>query len=814
MEGFRMMNVRQQLAGTARPIFRRLCGALALSFGLAAGAADAGGRDVARERILQQADNRPLTSLRAAAERGRAAGYRPGPPREVINFRGEGESRFSGPTQATEGIMQTTAGANRATTLSAGFFGASNNDNGTELGFLIAPPDTDGQVGFDSAGNGYYLQMINLLTTVFDLNGNVISGPFASNVFWAGIGGNCEPNNQGDPIVLYDDQAQRWLVSQFAFPDDLSTFSQCVAISRTGDPTGGYNRYEFNFDSFGFNDYPKHGITTDSITMMANLFTERRGGGPFGGGFTFAGSFLGVMDKAAMYAGNPASLIGFNIGSNEFGFVAGDLDGPGTAPNLFATAMSTAGVFDIWRIDVDWASQNASVNQIAAIPISPFDNDFCGAAREACIPQPNNGPALEAIGDRLMHRLQIRDFGSYRTMVTAHSVDVGGGRAGIRWYEMRDAGAGWSLHQEGTYAPNDGENRWMPSIAMNAAGDIGVGYMLSSTSTFVSTAITGQTASASGTGMFDAGEQFCANGSGVQLDVNRAGDYSSTSVDENTGTFWHTNEVFTQTGQFQWNTYVCSFTVGTGGGNVPPNAAFASSCNNLDCSFDGSASSDSDGSIVAYAWDYGDGNGGSGQVVNHSYAAEGGYSVTLTVTDDGGASASTTQTVTVDDGINDPPVADLAFDCNGLSCSFDGSGSSDADGTIVAYDWDYGDGNGGSGATVSHSYAADGSYVVSLTVTDDGGATATATASVSVADIPISLSVNGRKQRGRHILDYSWSGAGSSQVDIVRDGLIVATTANDGAFTENTGNTGGASYVLQVCEAGTGTCSNTVTVNF
>ncbi len=76
--------------------------------------------------------------------------------------------------------------------------------------------------------------------------------------------------------MLYDEAANRWLVSQFAFPDNLNSFSQCVAISQTGDPTGGYNRYEFSFDNIGFNDYPKHGIVSDSITMIANIFRKAR----------------------------------------------------------------------------------------------------------------------------------------------------------------------------------------------------------------------------------------------------------------------------------------------------------------------------------------------------------------------------------------------------------------------------------------------------------------------------------------------------------------------------------------------------------
>ena len=595
--------------------------------------------ETAFERIKVRAENRPLESYANAGAEARTKIVRPAGPREVPNFRGQGR-----PMQGTadpslpDAVLQESSGSG-TTAVGTGFPGASNNDNGSVLGFLIAPPDTDGEVG-----PNHFVQMINLLTTVYDKQGNILQGPFPSNSIWSGIGGNCEPYNQGDPIVLYDETADRWLVSQFAFPDSLNSFSQCVAISQSGDPTAGYNRYEFSFDNIGFNDYPKHGIVNDSITMIANLFRKR------GPRFTFGGTYLGVMDKASMYAGQSASLIGFNIGTGEFGFVAGDLDGPGSSDALFATAMSTASAFDIWQIDVDWATENASVNQIASIPVTPFDSDLCGASREACIPQPNGGPALEAITDRLMHRLQIRDFGAYKTMVTAHTVDVGNGRAGIRWYEFRNPGTAWSLYQEGTFGPTDGQHRWMPSAAMNAAGDIGVGYLLASGNTFVSTAAAGQSAAQSGSGFLDSGEIVCASGSGVQQDTGRSGDYSATSIDPVDDSFWHTNEVFVTTGQFQWSTFVCNFTVGDGGGtgNNAPAASFTSSCTDLTCDFT-DTSIDSDGTISAWSWNFGDGGSSTLQNPTHTYAAGGSYTVTLTVTDDDGASDVATDSVTVTD---------------------------------------------------------------------------------------------------------------------------------------------------------------------
>ncbi len=602
--------------------------------------------DIARDKITAHATNRPLLSLRGAAEQAALNIPARRPPHEVLNYRGPGrDNAGAGPAQgpsAPDAVLQTSQGSG-TTAQGSGFFGANNNDNGSLLGFLIAPPDTDGAVGAS-----YYVQMINLLTTVFDKAGNGILGPFPSNAFWSGMSGLCEANNQGDPVVLYDDANGRWLVSQFAFPDNMKSFAQCVAVSQTGDPTGAWNRYEFSFDGYGLNDYPKHGIVSNSITMTANIFAPR------GRQFFYSGTFLGVMDKAAMEAGQPASLVGFNIGSGEFGFVAGDLDGGGTAPALFATAMSHSNEFDIWQIDIDWNNPgNASVSHIASLPVTPFSSSLCSDSRGACIPQPDSGPKLESLSDRLMHRLQIRDFGSYRTMVAAHTIDVGGGRAGIRWYELRQpSGGNWSIYQQGTFGPNDGEYRWMPSIAMNAAGDIGIGYMIANTSTYVSTAAAGQSAAQSGSGLLDSGETVCAAGSGVQTGVNRSGDYSATSVDPVNDSFWHTNEVFTSTGNFQWNTYVCEFDVGSGGGgggNNPPTAGFSYGCTALDCSFTDS-STDSDGSIASWSWAFGDGNTSTAQNPSHTFSADGTYTVSLTVTDNGGATDSTSQSVTVSGG--------------------------------------------------------------------------------------------------------------------------------------------------------------------
>jgi PKD repeat protein len=185
-------------------------------------------------------------------------------------------------------------------------------------------------------------------------------------------------------------------------------------------------------------------------------------------------------------------------------------------------------------------------------------------------------------------------------------------------------------------------------------------------------------------------------------------------------------------------------------GNTPPTAVINSAfCTGLVCDVDGSASSDSDGgSIVSYDWDFGDGNTDSvADPDPHTYGADGSYTISLTVTDDGGLTDTATTDVDVDDGINDPPVAVIkSINCTGLSCDYDGSDSFDPDGSVTGYSWAFGDGNPGSGATGTHVYTSAGLYTVTLTVTDndllDSVVPAEQEISVTEPVDPVSMSVS------------------------------------------------------------------------
>lgn len=172
------------------------------------------------------------------------------------------------------------------------------------------------------------------------------------------------------------------------------------------------------------------------------------------------------------------------------------------------------------------------------------------------------------------------------------------------------------------------------------------------------------------------------------------------------------------------------------GGNRPPTASYTNTCSGLACAFDGSASSDPDGTIASHAWDFGDGTTGTGATANHTYGAAGTYTVKLTVTDNQGATGSVTKSITVGTSTNQPPRAAFTQTCQRFWlwrwCDFNGTTSADPDGTITSYAWEFGDGTTGTGATIRHFYNSGGAKTVKLTVTDNQGATGSTTKTVTV----------------------------------------------------------------------------------
>jgi hypothetical protein len=335
----------------------------------------------------------------------------------------------------------------------------------------VLPPDTNGDVG-----PNHYVQWVNLSLAVYSKSGALLYGPTNGNTIFSGFGGPCQTTNDGDPIVLYDERADRWLLSQFALPNYPSgPFYQCLAVSTGPDPTGTYHRYAFSFNKM--NDYPKLGVWPDGYYLAINQFAAGSG--------LWAGQGVAVFERDKMLAGQAARMIYFDKVSDASlgGMLPSDLDGqapPAGAPNVFMQFDDSPDQLQLWEFHADWVNTRQSTfSRKALLSTAAFDSAMCNYSR-SCIPQPGTSARLDAISDRLMYRLQYRNFGSYDAWVVNHTVDVDGtDRGGVRWYEVRKNGTAYGIFQQGTYSP-DSVDRWMASAAMDKAGNIALAFNASS----------------------------------------------------------------------------------------------------------------------------------------------------------------------------------------------------------------------------------------------------------------------------------------------------------------------------------------------
>jgi hypothetical protein len=452
-------------------------------------------------------------------------------------------------TQADPVAQEPTAALSGVSTV-LNLDGQSANDNRNLLGFAFVPPDTNGAVG-----TRQFVQIVNVTIAVYDKKtGALVLGPALINSIWREFGGPCETGNGGDPIVLHDQLAGRWLVSQLQFNSTFTSIQQCIAISTSSDATGSYNRYEFDFGA-NLPDYPKFGVWPDAYYYSANTFTR------FGGTFNFLGAQACAFDRAAMLAGSPATAICFQNSPNVASLLPSDLDGstppPAGQPNFFVDIADSSNL-ELFRFHVDFASPaDSSFTGPVLIPVAPFSEICARAITLACIPQPPTGERVDGLGDRLMFRLAYRNFDDHESLVANHTVK-GGALAGIRWYEIRSPASSPFVFQQGTVV-NPDTSFWMGSIAMDKAGNIALGFSASSLRLNPSVFLVGRTATdAPGT---MAGPLVLVNGGGVQQrSFMRWGDYSSMAVDPSDDcTFWYTQEYYKATGSFNWSTRIGSF---------------------------------------------------------------------------------------------------------------------------------------------------------------------------------------------------------------------------------------------------------------
>ncbi len=403
------------------------------------------------------------------------------------------------------------------------------------------PNDTTGDVGPND-----FVQAINVTFQIFDKQGNPRTTPALLNSFWTSAGDTtsaCGSQNNGDPIVLYDNMADRWLISQMA-----QTQFICVAISQTADPTGVYYLYQFAFARFP--DYFKIGAWPDGYYVSANLNGPNE-------------ALAAVMDRANMLNGNPAGTVEFaapTLVDNFDMLLPSDLDGntppPAGTPNFMYRQVDAdiiGGAFDrieLWEFHVNWANPAASTfTGPTDIPTAPFDSDTCGYGFVQCPEQPGTTQRLDPIQIASMYRFPYRNFGSKEVMLGNFTVDADGNDGvGIRWFVLERSGGGaWSVANEGTYAPQPGGAqpwiyRWMGSVAMDRFGNIALGHTASSSQNiFPSARYTGRKAG-DPLGLMPQPEKTILAGVSATTG-NRWGDYYTMVVDPvDDCTFWYTGD--------------------------------------------------------------------------------------------------------------------------------------------------------------------------------------------------------------------------------------------------------------------------------
>jgi hypothetical protein len=455
-----------------------------------------------------------------------------------------------------------------------------------ESGCGCLPPDPDGDVG-----PNHFIQSVNTSIKIYDKTGTVLAAAKTYNSFFSALGpstpcGNNE--NRGDGVVFYDHLADRWVVSDMAFPTFPGTsFYQCFGVSKGSDPvSGGWWLYALQVDPSNpanLGDYPKFGLWPDAYYMTVNLFSDLT---------TFNGVRVYALDRGRMINGTGApapSAVAFSISPATLGNAYSLLPAtfrfgapPAGAPEYLLAINSSQNGGDIenqvfaWRFHVDFATPANSTLGIgpssapnATITVNNFVEAIQGSGASAhteIVPQGGATQLLDSLGDKLMNPLYYQNRGGAESLYVSHTVNNGQGGTGptgIRWYQFNvtggtiPAGAG----QQQTFTNGgDGLFRWMPSLALDSSGDLSIGYSASSASVNPSIRYAGRLASDL-PGSLAQGEALLIQGAGSQTSSSsRWGDYSATAVDVADGcTFWHTNEYYASTSVGQWSTRIGAF---------------------------------------------------------------------------------------------------------------------------------------------------------------------------------------------------------------------------------------------------------------
>jgi hypothetical protein len=407
-----------------------------------------------------------------------------------------------------------------------------------------------------AVGPNHIVETVNVQFAVYNKSGAILAGPTNLTTLFASLGGNCAAGGS-DPIVNYDRLADRWVISDVGINSLGTAFSECVAVSKTNDPSGAYFLYAYSFGG-NLNDYPKLSVwpTASNAAYLAtyNIFQ---------GAVTFIGADICAFDRTKMLAGaaSPAQLCKMTP-NTEGGYLPSDIDGPtppvdGT-PGLYLTWQNNnPGQLYLRKLTLNFAAGTATLSSPTAISVAN-ENLACGNGLN-CVPQLGTSQTLDTLGDRLMYRFAIRHFADHDRAVVNHAV-ASGSQVAVRWYELYDPAGSVTVNQQGTFAPDTTTFRWMASMAEDKNGDIGLGYSASSSSIHPAIRFTGRVPSDTLDTMET--EASILEGAGSQFGQygNRWGDYTAMQVDPSDDcTFWYVDQYEKVSGVFNWHTSISSF---------------------------------------------------------------------------------------------------------------------------------------------------------------------------------------------------------------------------------------------------------------
>lgn len=430
----------------------------------------------------------------------------------------------------------------------------TSNFNG--IGYQpLNPPDPTLCVG-----PNHIIQMVNgssgALFKVFDkAGGQVVAQTFMDAI--TGKGG------LGDPIALYDQLADRYVITEFNNKAETTTEGLTFAVSQTNDPAGAWYVYFFSTGT-SFPDYPKFSVWPDAYYATTNDFANAT---------SYSGSSVFAFDRTKMLAGNAtATMQKITLGNTNKFFSMSPVCLEGTslppagtggliaymADDAWTATTSDVDSIGLFEFKVNFTTPSLStVTTKSSLAVSAYKSDICTATRGQCISQAGNTTRLEALQQKIMNQPIYRNFAGYEGIVLTHVADKGANISGVRWYELRKTTANWGVYQQSTYAP-DNTHRWLPGVCYDAAGNIGLAYNVSSAATGLNPGAryTGRKeCDALNTMTFaetDIVVGAAANGS------TRYGDYNQLVADPDGARFWFTCEYNAAS---TWSTRIAAFSL-------------------------------------------------------------------------------------------------------------------------------------------------------------------------------------------------------------------------------------------------------------